>query len=61
MAHSNIFNPTDLQIWAEHAVRNGKNEVVINERTYMKRLDMLVRKRISKVEDSCKLVVHNHL
>lgn len=46
--HSKIFNVIDLYNWNDHLTRNTKNEIVINERTYVKRLDLLTRKNVIK-------------
>lgn len=59
--HARIFNAIDLTNWRSHLWRNSKNEVVINERTYLKRAGLLGCKSMQRIEDNSKLVLQNHL
>lgn len=41
--------------------RNTKTEIILNERTFSKRIALLTRKNIHRIEDSKKTIIHNHL
>lgn len=56
-----IFGRIDYKIWQQHCLKNEKTERKIGEGTYQRRVKMYEKKRITKVEDSRPLRMHNHL
>ena len=56
-----LFGRIDYKIWQNHYLRNQKTERKIGEGTYLRRVRMFEKKRMTKVEDSRPLRMHNHL
>jgi tubulin polyglutamylase TTLL1/tubulin monoglycylase TTLL3/8 len=59
--YSRLFNAVDLRNWREHFKRNAKTEEKIGESTYVKRVGLLSKKKLFKVESPCAARLQNHL
>lgn len=60
-ANRRVFGRIDYKIWQQHCLKNEKTERRIGEGTYQRRVRMFEKKKVSKVEDSRALRMHNHL
>ena len=56
-----IFNAIDLRNWRSHCKRNPRTEAKVCSTTYMKRVGLLSKKRLLKVDNPTVLRVQNHL
>jgi hypothetical protein len=56
-----LFGRIDYKIWKNHCNRNERTEKKISESTYQRRIKMYEKKKITKIDDSRPLKMHNHL
>jgi hypothetical protein len=59
--YARIFNAIDLRNWRSHCRRNPRTEEKVCATTYMKRVGLLSKKRLLKVDNPCLSRVQNHL